>query len=92
MGPYLMDKVKLMILVGTTSPKIKEAAELEAKKRGEDTMPIVEFENLKDAVEYAKENTSSGDIVAMSPASASFDLYKNFMIRGDYFKELVNNI
>ena len=55
-------------------------------------MPIVEFENLKDAVKYAKENTSNGDVVAMSPASASFDLYDNFMIRGDYFKKLVNEI
>lgn len=92
MGPYLMDKVKLMILVGTTAPKIKEAAQIEAKKRGVDVMPIVEFNNLKDAVEYAKDNTVSGDIVAMSPASASFDLYKNFMIRGNYFKELVNEL
>lgn len=92
MGPYLIDKVKLMILVGTTSPKIREAAEKEALKRGEDVMPIVEFTNLKDAVEYAKNNTTSGDVVAMSPASASFDLYKNFMVRGEYFKELVNKI
>ena len=43
-------------------------------------MPIVEFENLKDAVEYAKENSEKGDVVAMSPASASFDLYKNFVL------------
>lgn len=92
MGPYLMDKVRLMILVGTTAPKLKEAAENEAKKRGVDTMPIVEFTNLKDAVDYAKNNTQSGDIVAMSPASASFDLYKNFMVRGEYFKELVNKL
>lgn len=92
MGPYLMDKVKLMVLVGTTSSKIRSAAEEEAKKRGERLMPIVEFNNLKDAVEYAKINAKCGDIVAMSPASASFDLYDNFMVRGNYFKELVNKI
>ena len=92
MGPYLMDKVKLMILVGTTATKLREAAENEAKSRGVQTMPIVEFENLKDAVKYAKENTSNGDVVAMSPASASFDLYKNFMVRGEYFKQLVNEL
>ena len=92
MGPYLMDKVKLLILVGTTSPKIREAAEIEAQKRGVETMPIVEFENLKDAVDYAKENTTYGDVVAMSPASASFDLYKNFEVRGNLFKEYVNQI
>ena len=92
MGEYLMDKVKLMILVGTTSPKIKEAALNEAKRRGVEPMPIVELDNLKDAVEYAKNNTKSGDIVAMSPASASFDLYKNFEVRGNYFKDLVNEL
>ena len=91
MGPYIMNKVKLLILVGTTSPKIKEAVEIEAKRRRKKTMPIVEFENLKDAVEYAKENSQKGDVVAMSPASASFDLYKNFEERGNYFKKLVNS-
>lgn len=92
MGEYLIDKVKLMILVGTTAPKIKEAAQKEAMKRNIETMPIVEFDNLKDAVEYANNNAQKGDIVAMSPASASFDLYKNFMVRGDYFKKLVNDL
>ncbi len=92
MGPYLVDKVKLLILVGTTGPKIKQAALDEAKKREIEPMPIVEFNTLKEAVEYANSNSVSGDVVAMSPASASFDLYKNFMVRGDLFKELVNKI
>ena len=92
MGPYLIDNVKLLILVGTTSKKIKDVARDEAKRLKKKTMPIVEFENLKDAVEYAKNNAKSGDIVAMSPASASFDLYKNFEERGNYFKELVNSL
>lgn len=91
MGPYLMDKVKLLILVGTTSKKIRNSVENEAKKQDKETMPIVEFKNLKDAVEYAKNNSKPGDVVAMSPASASFDLYKNFEERGNYFKELVNS-
>ena len=47
---------------------------------------------LEQTVKYAKENTSNGDVVAMSPASASFDLYKNFMVRGEYFKQLVNEL
>ena len=92
MGPYLMDKVKLLILVGTTSPKIKDSAIQEAKRRGVDVMPIIEFNNLKDAVNYANNSAKNGDIVAMSPASASFDLYENFIVRGEYFKKLVNEI
>ena len=86
-----MDKVKLLILVGTTSNKIREAVEKEAKRRRKKVINIEEFKNLKDAVDYAKENSTCGDIVAMSPASASFDLYKNFEERGNYFKELVNS-
>ena len=91
MGPYIMDKVKLLILVGTTSNKIREAVEKEAKRRRKKVINIEEFKNLKDAVNYAKENSTCGDVVAMSPASASFDLYKNFEERGNYFKELVNS-
>ena len=37
----------------------------------------------------AYETAESGDIVSMSPASASFDLYKNFEERGEHFKSLV---
>ena len=87
-----MDKVKLLILVGTNSPKIREAAEIEEPKRGVDNMTIVEFKNLKEKVNYSKDNTSYGDVVAMSPASASFDLYKNFEVRGNLFKEYVNQL
>ena len=92
MGEYLLDKVKLLILVGTTAPKIKEAAEKEATKKNVEIMPIIILDNLKDAVEYARNNATKGDIVAMSPASASFDLYKNFEVRGNYFKDLVNKL
>ncbi len=92
MGEYLMDKVKLLILVGTTAPKIYEAAKKEAQKRGVELMPTIEFDNLEKAVRYAYDNTQDGDIVAMSPASASFDLYKNFEVRGNLFKDLVNKL
>ena len=37
---------------------------------------------------YLKE----GDIVTLSPACASFDMFPNFMIRGNYFKEIVNKM
>ena len=45
---------------------------------------------LLPAVQAAREHAQSGDIVAMSPASASFDLYKDFDARGKHFKALVN--
>ena len=80
-----------IILTGDEN-KIKEAAEKEASKKNVEVMPIIILDNLKDAVEYARNNAIKGDIVAMSPASASFDLYKNFEVRGNYFKDLVNKL
>jgi UDP-N-acetylmuramoylalanine--D-glutamate ligase len=46
--------------------------------------------DMEEAVKCAHERAVSGDIVSMSPASASFDLYKDFDARGKHFKSLVN--
>ena len=94
-GGYILDKVKLLILVGATSSKIKEAVLNEADKRGlktEEMLDINEFDDLEQCVKFANENATKGDNVVMSPASASFDMYKNFEERGNYFKELVNKL
>ncbi len=94
-GGYILDKVKLLLLVGKTSAKIKEAVLNEAKKRNidkKDILQIIEYNDLKSCVEYAKKYAKKGDNVVMSPASASFDMYKDFEERGNYFKELVNNL
>jgi len=93
MGEILVDKVKTMILVGKTGPKIKDSYVAECKKRGvEPEMPIIEADSLKEAVRAAYENSKAGDIVTLSPASASFDMFKNFEERGNKYKELVNNL
>ena len=47
---------------------------------------------MQDAVEKARELAVCGDIVSMSPASASFDMYKDFEERGNHFKQLVNEL
>ena len=54
--------------------------------------PIIEVENLETAVREAHAQAQAGDVVIMSPASASFDRFKNFMERGKLFKTLVNNL
>lgn len=51
---------------------------------------FTKLENLKEAVNYAKSNVTSGDIVLLSPACASFDQFDNFEHRGEVFKEYVN--
>ena len=54
--------------------------------------PIIEVENLETAVQEAAARAESGDVVIMSPASASFDRFKNFMERGKLFKALVEEL
>ena len=48
--------------------------------------------DLEDAVMKAKKLAVDGDVITLSPACASFDMFPNFMARGNKFKEIVNNI
>jgi UDP-N-acetylmuramoylalanine--D-glutamate ligase len=93
MGKYILDHVKVLILMGQTKEKIKEATLSELKKREcSVNLPIIECNTLEEAIISASENSKSGDIVFFSPASASFDMFKNFVERGKKFKEIVNNL
>ena len=77
--------------MGKTAPKIENAVKT-AKNYSPENIRIIHAENMSDAVNKAKENAVPGDIVTMSPACASFDMYKNFAERGKHFKDLVNNL
>ncbi len=91
MAPYVVEKVKLLILNGPTADKIEKAIKLDENyKNGHPK--IVRVKDMKEAVLVAQEMAVSGDIVALSPACASFDAYPNFVARGKHFKELVNNL
>lgn len=92
LGKYIVDNVKELILLGQTKNKIKDAT-LEAMKNSNidlSELPIIECESLEETVNAAYKTAEKGDIVFFSPASASFDMFKNFMERGNKFKELVN--
>ena len=56
------------------------------------TKIVKEAKNLKDTVEFAKKLAKPNQVVLFSPASASFDLFKNFADRGEQFKKLVNQL
>lgn len=86
-----IDRIKTLIVMGHTKDKIKEAFEKEMKRRNAE-LNIVEAESFEDAVYKAWNASESGDIVTMSPACASFDMFKNFEIRGNRFKEIVNSL
>ena len=92
MGKYIVDHVKVLVLLGQTKEKIKEATMQELKSRELRSLPIYECNTLEEAVLKAYQSASSGDTVFFSPASASFDMFKNFEERGNKFKEIVNNL
>lgn len=80
-----VDNIKLLILFGDTKYKIHDAA----VKMGVNNINIVD--NLEEAVQISKENSSKGDTVLFSPACASWDMYENYEQRGNHFKSLVRN-
>lgn len=91
LGKIIVDKVKLLILMGATGPIIKQSV-INAENYTQGNPEIITVNNMEEAVAVAREKAVAGDIVSMSPASASFDLYKNFDERGKHFKSLVNQL
>ena len=91
LGPHIVEHVKTLYLCGATGPKIREAVE-NASNYCPGCPAIVECEDLKDATYKAAADGKKGDVVLMSPASASFDQFKNFEVRGNYFKDLVKEL
>ena len=84
-------KIKTLVLMGATKYKIKEAFEnLELKKHVH--IPIIMANSLVEAVNSARKVSCRGDVVTLSPACASFDMFANFEIRGNMFKEIVNDM
>lgn len=90
-GPAIAEHVKTLILIGMTSDKIEEALkkEIKATGRGAD-VEVIRVTSYEDAVNTARAKAEKGDVVLLSPASTSFDMFNNFMERGNLFKDLVN--
>lgn len=79
------EKVKSIICIGLDNSKIIEAF-------GNVVEVMVEVESMSDAVKTAQRLAEKGDTVLLSPACASFDLFKNYEDRGNQFKEAVRNL
>ncbi|MGI5888143.1 MAG: UDP-N-acetylmuramoyl-L-alanine--D-glutamate ligase [Oscillospiraceae bacterium] len=92
LAPHILDHVKCLILIGATADKIEKAVTEEASRTGKTAPEIIRCGSLEEAVGTARGRASSGDVVMLSPASASFDMFRNFEERGEYFKELVNKL
>lgn len=88
LGDEICEHVKILILCGATSEKIKNATERSCKF-SKDHPIIIQCDHFEDTITSARKLAVCGDIIILSPASASFDLFKNFDERGKYFKKLV---
>lgn len=84
----IVDNVKGLILIGQTSQKIYDAVINELENQNK-KLEIYMCKEFSQTVEIAKKIAKPGQIVLFSPASASFDLFKNFAERGEKFKSLV---
>ena len=85
----ILEKVKVLILIGATSNKIKASIQ-NSKNFNNAIIKIKQANTIDEAVSIAKTTAKPGDDVILSPACASFDQFKNFEQRGLKFKELVN--
>lgn len=90
-GETIAKKVGTLILTGPTAEKIENATK-QALKKSKKEIEIIHCKDLQEAIITSKEKAREGDIVLLSPASASFDAFKNFMERGQKFKEFVNSL
>lgn len=82
--PLVREKVKALVLIGEAAEKIKGALG--------DLTDTVLASDLHDAVKRARELARRGDVVLLSPACASFDMFRDFEDRGHQFKKIVGGL
>ena len=85
------ERVKILILMGATAEKIEKAV-TDCPYYPESGLKIVHVKSMEEAVMTANKLADDGDIVSLSPACASFDMYPMFEARGNHFKKLVNEL
>ena len=88
LGPEICAHVKKLFLCGDTAAKIRASVENCPVEKPE----MVDCGDFESAVRAAAAAAKEGDVVLMSPASASFDQFKNFMVRGNVFKSIVKEL
>ena len=91
LGPEICSHVKAVYLCGVTAGSIRAAVENSADYTP-GALEMVDCGDFESAVRAAATAAKEGDVVLMSPASASFDQFKNFMERGECFKKIVKEL
>lgn len=90
LAPVMANKAKAVILTGACKDKIKKAFNENKEFKASSTI-VKETEDFEAAVMLASKTAKKGDIVLLSPAAASFDKFKNFEVRGKFYKDIVLN-
>ena len=88
LGPEICAHVKKLFLGGATGPLIRAAVEACDGDKPE----IFDCDNFESAVRAAAAAAREGDVVLMSPASAAFDQFKNFAVRGAFYKKIIKEL
>ena len=91
LGPVVCDHAKKVFLGGATGPQIRAAIE-NAPNYVPGCPEITDCDGFDAAVYAAAAAAQDGDVVLMSPASAAFDQFKNFMVRGEHYKKMVKEL
>ena len=91
LGPVICRSVKKLYINGATAAQIRQTVE-KAPEYTPGNPEIIDCGDFTTAVHRAAADAKPGDVVLMSPASAAFDQFKNFMVRGDYFKKLIKEL
>lgn len=92
-GQIIAEKVKVLLLIGATAPRIEEAFNNYIHQTDiESEVKIIHCETYEEVVTRAYAEAIPGDCIILSPASTSFDMFKNFEHRGNVYKELVNSL
>lgn len=91
LAPEILAHVKTLVLMGATGPRIETAVRA-CPGFDVSALTILHADSMQHAVELARGAAQPGDVVSLSPASASFDLYPNFEVRGRDYKNIVNNL
>lgn len=90
LGKKIAQNAKAAVLIGVTAKKIAAAIEIH---KSTDDCPIIKFaDSMEDAVSHANQLAKSGDIVLLSPACASYDMFENYCQRGQIFTQCVKNL
>lgn len=92
LGPVLQQRAKALVLLGATADKIEQAYLGYIEKNGFKPISIARVKSMEEAVKKAYQLAEGKGVVLLSPASASFDMYPNFMERGNHFKQIVDQL